>query len=323
MVQDGVMIAGIPHLRRPHASRLGLVALVALFVSSCVPPSTLPDGSVSQQAPIGANGVGFDGTDLWLCDLFGGQLLRIDPNTGRILERIGPDQGISKPDDLVFAPDGSLIYTSPGTGVVGRIVRSGPDAGQVSVLAKMDEPGVNPIALTPDGTAVIVGYGSGEVGRLDRIDLATGDVTVVAAGLPDLNGFAFGPDGAIWAPVGGPLTALTGEGYVIRIDLETGAAAALPLTFPAEPGKRGLSFPVSVKWTPSGKMLALQGIGPGALYEVDPATGVSTRLATLGSDFGDNQTTLPDGRTFVSAFIGGTMTVVGPDGAVAPFPVGS
>ena len=321
MVQDVVMIAGIPRPRRRRATLAGSLLTIALFVSSCVPPATLPDGSVPQTGPIGANGVGFDGTDLWLCDLFGGQLLRIDPGSGRILERIGPDRGIARPDDIVFAPDGSLIYTSPPTGVVGRITRSGPNAGQVSVLAQM-ETGVNPIALTPDGSAVIVGYGSGEVGRLDRIDLATGQVTVVAAGLPDLNGFAFGPDGAIWAPVGGPLTALTGEGYVIRIDPATGVTGALPLTFPSEPGKRGLSFPVSVKWTPDGRMLALQGIGTAALYQVDPDTGVSTRFSTLGSDFGDNQVTLPDGRTVVTSFVGG-MNVIAPNGTSAPFPLGA
>lgn len=99
---------------------------MSVFAAACAPPSTLPDGSVSQVGPIGANGIAFDGTDLWLCDLLGSQLLRIDATTGHILERIGADRGVNHPDDLVVARDGSLVYTSPPTGIVGRIVRSGP-----------------------------------------------------------------------------------------------------------------------------------------------------------------------------------------------------
>lgn len=292
-----------------------------LATAACVPPSTLPDGSVAQVPLLGANGVAFDGTDLWICDLFGGQLLRVDPGSGRILERIGPDDGIARPDDLVIAPDGSIIYTSPPTGVVGRISRSGPDAGEVSVLAQMPA-GVNPIALTPDGTAVVVGYGSGDTDRVDRIDLATGAVTVVAVGVPNLNGFSFGPDGGLWAPIGGPLTAITGEGGVVRIDVDLGVVARLPLFFTTESGKRGLQFPVAAKWTPDGRLLVLQGIGPAALYEVDPDTGDTVRFSTLASDFGDNVVTLPDGRTFVSSFVV-SANVVSPGGAASPFPIGA
>jgi hypothetical protein len=297
-----------------------VVGALTLLVTSCVPPSTFPDGSVPQIAPLGANGVAFDGTDLWMCDIFGGQLLRIDPATGKILERIGPDLGITSPDDLVFAPDGSIIYTSPGTGVVGRIRRTGPVADRISVLAQMDV-GVNPIALTPDGTAVVVGYGSGGVGRVDRIDLATGAVSIVTAGVPDLNGFSFGPDGALWAPVGGPLSAITGEGGVIRIDVEFGTVARLPLTFPNEPGVRGLRFPVAAKWTPDGRLLVAQGIGPGALYEVDAVTVESVRFSTVSSDFADNLVTLDDGRTFVSGFFT-SLSVVDATGQSTPLPIG-
>jgi len=311
------MTAGPPrHLRRAVAALAGL----AFLLVSCAPPSTLPDGTVSQLGPIGANGIAFDGNDLWLCDLFAGQLLRLDATTGRILERIGPDQGIAPPDDLVIAPDGSIVYTSPRTGVVGRIRRTGPPAGRVSVLAQLPV-GVNPIALTPDGAAVVVGYGSNDVGRVDRIDLATAAVTTVAAGLPDLNAFAFAPDGGLWAPVGGPLSALTGDGGVVRVDVVDGHVGRLPLTFPADPGRRGLSFPVSAKWTPDGRLRVVQGIGPAALYDVDPDTGETVRFAATGADFGDNQVTLPDGRTFVTNFVGG-LSVVDAAGTARPFPVG-
>jgi streptogramin lyase len=311
------MAGKLATMRRSYA--LALAAALVLFAASCVPPSTMPDGSVSQTPPLGAQGLAFDGTNLWLADLFGGQLLKIDPDDGRILARIGPDLGIAPPDDLVVAPDGSIVYTSPGTGIVGRVRLSGPPAGRVTVLAKVEQ-GVNPIALTPDGTAVVVGWEQG-ANRIDRIDLATGARTAVAAGIGGLNGFSFGPDGALWAPTGGPVAIFTGEGGIARIDIGTGAVTGLPLTFPGEPGKRGLSFGVSAKWTPEGDFLGLQGVDA-ALYLVDPVTGETGRFAATGSQFGDNMVALPDGRVFVSNFLGG-LDVVDFGGHAAPFHIGA
>lgn len=35
----------------------------------------------------------------------------MDPETGEILDRLGPDVGVEGPDDLIFGPDGSLYRT--------------------------------------------------------------------------------------------------------------------------------------------------------------------------------------------------------------------
>ncbi len=289
-----------------------------LVFAACVPPSTLPDGTVPQAGPIGSNGLVFDGTDLWLADYFGGQLLRLDATTGRVLERLNADDGIAAPDDLVIAPDGSVIYTSPQTGVVGRVRRDG-STPRVSVLAHRPI-GVNPIALTPDGTAVVVGYEFSEASHIDRIELSTGAVTMVAAGVGETNGFSFGPDGVLWAPAGGAVTALTGDGAIARIDIGTGAVDTLRLSFPHDSSKRGLRFGASVRWTPDGRLLALEAVGAG-VYDIDPATGVATRSSVIPADFGDNMASLPDGRTFVSNFVGG-LFVVDATGAARPFPIG-
>lgn len=297
-----------------------MVTVVVAAAAACVPPSTLPDGTVAQAPPIAANGVAWDGEHLWLCDLFGRQLLEIDPATGRILRRFGPDTGIAPPDDVVITPDGSIVYTSPQTGVVGRIPATGPSAGRPQVLAQL-EPGVNPIALTPDGTAVVVGFGSGDADRIDRIDLGTGAVTTVATGVSDINGFSFGPDGALWAPVGGVPSAFTGDGAILRIDIATGATRRLSLSFPDEPAKRGLQFGVSAKFTPDGRLIGLQGVGA-ALYEIDPATGVSRRFSTIGSDWADNQVATPDGRVFVTGFFG-TVFEVDAAGVSRPLRIGA
>ena len=120
----------------------------------------------------------------------GGRLLRppaaaVRPDTGRIAERYG---GLCDTDDVVVAPDGSLIATCAGEG---RWCGFSGD-GAVGVLSVVGR-GVNPIALEPGGKAVVVGFGTTDDDRLLRV-LDGGPVEVVADGLPVLNGFG-GPDG--------------------------------------------------------------------------------------------------------------------------------
>ena len=38
-------------------------------------------------------------------------ILVIDPDTGEILKRLGPEVGVDGPDDLAFGPDGSIYWT--------------------------------------------------------------------------------------------------------------------------------------------------------------------------------------------------------------------
>ena len=54
----------------------------------------------------------------------------MDPDSGKILDRIGPNAGWSTPDDLTFGPDGSLYWTALRTGEVGKLT---PDGKKVTV----------------------------------------------------------------------------------------------------------------------------------------------------------------------------------------------
>ena len=284
-------------VRTVRAAVVAGAVLVVAVVSGCTVPSTLPDGSVPQVAPVGLNGMAqdptADGGNVWAADYFGHQLLRFDPDTGRIAERHG---GLCDTDDVVVAPDGSLIATCAGEGTVVRVQRDGA-VGVLSVVGR----GVNPIALEPGGEAVVVGFGTTDDDRLLRVPLDGGPVEVVADGLPVLNGFGFGPDGRLYAPTGGVEALLGSTGGLIAIDVATGSTEVIPLQFD-EPGRTGLAFAVGVDVGPDGTVYIAQGVDP-ALYAVDPATGHAALVGRSPEAAADNVLVLSDGRILLSGFV--------------------
>lgn len=219
----------------------------------------------------------------------------IDPATGALLDRFGPEEGVAYPEDLAFGPDGSLYWTGFLTGTIGRI---GPD-GDADVVAAIG-PGANPIATGPDGRLFagrcILGEGLYE---LDPTGAAA--PRLIAAGIGggcDVNGMDVGPDGRLYAPQ--PFL-----GRIVAIDVDTGALEVVA---------EGLSptlFGVDV--APDGTILAVDGP---VLRRVDPATGASTVLATF--DFLPDNLVLDDatGTVYVSSVDTAAVVAVAPDGSV-------
>lgn len=288
----------------PWAAVVGV--LLVAFATACTPPSTSPDGSVPQVRPFGTNGMVVEGSQVWVADLIAGQVLRFDPATGAVTERYGQAEGLCHTDDLVVAPDGTLVATCPGEGKVIAIERG----GRAHVLADVGR-GVNPIALDPSGTAVLVGFGSEEDDRLLRVPLDGGPVQVVADGLPVLNGFSIGPDGRLYVPTGGA-AGLLGGGGLGRIDLATGAFEQLDLHFP-EAAVTGFAFACGVDVDAAGTVYVAQCASP-AVYAVEPATGAVTRVGAAVTDVADNVAVLADGRVLMSGFFGARLTLFAPQG---------
>ena len=83
-------------------------------------------------------------------------ILVIDPDTGEIIKRLGPEVGVDGPDDLAFGPDGSIYWTDLFRGTVGRLAPDGVTSSQ------MVAPGVNPIIFSPDGRLFVA---TGFLGR--------------------------------------------------------------------------------------------------------------------------------------------------------------
>lgn len=296
--------------RMPRRARRTVAAAAAVLgltaVAACTPPSTLPDGSVPQAPPFATNGMTVEAGQVWVADLFGGQLLRFDPATGAISERYGAADTVCRTDDLVVVPGGDLVATCPTEGLVVRIPRGG--TGQV--LADVGK-GVNPIAVDPAGDAVLVGFGTDADDRLLRIPLDGGPVSVVADGLPVLNGFAVGPDGALYVPTGGG-GGIFGTGGLGRVDLTTGTFEQLELQFP-DPATTGFSFACGVDVATDGTVFVAQCLDAAA-FAVDPATGQVTLVGKGVAGIADNVAVLADGRVLLSGLFGSTLSVFTPQG---------
>ena len=161
-----------------------------------------------------ANGIAFgpDGR-LYVASVPGESIFALDTATGVVTVEVEPFAG--EADDLVFTPEGDLIWTAF---LEGAVRRRDPDGGLRDLATGL--PGINGIALTRDGARLFasqVFMGEG----LWEIDLAgVAPPRLVADHTGGLNAFHFGPDGMIYAPS-------WGRGQVVRVDPQSGATTVL------------------------------------------------------------------------------------------------
>lgn len=190
-------------------------------------------------------------TAIWVADFAGSQVLKIDPTTGKVVDRIptGAAEGVLPVNGVIWVTnhhEGSVTRIDPktdkpiGTVVVGKIGVDGPQklaegAGSVWV----DESNTNEVIRMDPTTGAVVAHipvgehftpcggvvatdsavwvtGCHETTGVIRIDPATNAVVATIA----LRGFGADPvviDGAVWVPIGG-------DGYkheLVRIDPAT------------------------------------------------------------------------------------------------------
>jgi streptogramin lyase len=289
---------------RTVAAGMAVALATSVAVAGCAPPSTLPDGSVPQDAPIGVNGMVEEAGSVWVADLFGGQLVRFGPDDGTIEERYGRMEGLCGTDDVVVMPDATLVATCPVEGRVIAVERG----GRARVLDTVGR-SVNPIALDPSGDSVLVGFGSEEDDRVLRVFPDGRPTEVVAEGLPVLNGFDIGPDGLLYAPTGGAAGSF-GTGGLGRLDPSTGEFEQLTLSFPGS-GRTGFDFACGVDVAADGTVFVAQCFNP-SVFAVDPDTGIATLVGRAPLDTADNIVVLDDGRVVLSGFFGGKVVVFTP-----------
>ena len=221
-----------------------IVAIAATLLAVATPgaaavPSPAEVEVLVRGAPLqGANGMVFDTDDrLLVASVPGREIVAMDPRTGRVTDRYGPDAGVQAPDDVTFGPDGSLYWTDLLTGEVGR---REPDG---TVTKQLVAPGMNPIAFSDDGRlfAAQAFFGNG-LYELDPNLESAPTVVIPDAGerALGLNGMDFGSDGKLYAPQ--PFL-----GRIVRIDVDTGAVT---------PVADGLAFPAAVDFDSHGNLHA-------------------------------------------------------------------
>jgi sugar lactone lactonase YvrE len=265
-----------------------------------------PEVLVSGAPMHGANGVMFDSEDrLYIASAAGREIIVMDPETGEILDRLGPDRGVESPDDLAFGPDGSLYWTAILTGEVGRLSPDGVKTGQKVAL------GANPITFSYDGRLFVALDFLGDA--LYELDPDLVDPPrQIAENLGFLNGMDWGPDGFLYGPI-------WTKGEVVRIDVDTGTITTVI---------DGLGVPAAVKFDSQGRLYVVDQMR-GEVLRVDTETGSKEVIAT-GLPGLDNVAFDSHDRLFVSntqdgsiseALPNGTTRTVSAGGMVAPMGV--
>ena len=232
-------------------ARRALLLAVAALAAGC-DEAVSTDGDVEEEAvrQIGAsasfrgiNGILFgpDG-DLWLTSVVTPALARIDPESGEILENLGPGDGAKSPDDLAFGPDGSVYWTDISNG---EVAMRTPE-GDTRIVAAPGV-GVNPITFSDDGRLFVSQcfmdtrlfeldpQGVAEP-RLIRDDLGPGC---------GLNGMDWGSaDGRLYGP-------RWFRGEVARVDVDSGELETVA---------GGFEVPAAVKFDSLGRLHVLDSL---------------------------------------------------------------
>jgi sugar lactone lactonase YvrE len=172
-----------------------------------------------QGAPIhGANGIYFgpDGK-LYIASAGGNEIIKMDPNSGRILDRINA----ATPDDLTFGPDGLLYYTAIVSGEVHKIA---PDGTTITIATV--PPGVNPITFSSDGRLFVAldFFGSAGLYELDPNGAQLPKLILGGWDVYNLNAFDFGPDGCLYGPIYSQKVVKIDVNAKTMVDILTGIA---------------------------------------------------------------------------------------------------
>ncbi len=282
-------------MRKPLLILSALILSIAMVMAVSAPGAAAEKvvmRVIAKGAAIhGANGVYFDADDnLYVASVLDMGILVINPLNGKIIKRLGADEGIQGPDDLTFGPDGSLYWTDIMQGNVGRL---SPDG---TVTKQFIAQGVNPITFSEDGRLfVALDFMGAGLFELDP-DLTTPPTQILPASLGFLNGFDFGPDGRLYGP-------LFAEHRVVSIDVDSPS----DLVTVAD----GFAQPAAAKFDSQGRLHVVDQSG--GVYRVNTSTGAKTVIAELSPGL-DNLAFDSLGNLYVSNANDGSVTRVLPSG---------
>ena len=235
-------------------------------------------------------------------------LLVLDPDTGEIINRFGPEDGVDIPADLAFGPDGSL-YIGLYPGFEGdAVTRLAPDG---TVTGSPLPPIIWPVMTTRDGRVF--------AGLLDQNDVIVElDPAFQAPPRELLRDGVFihlreGPDGLIYA-------IKWFDGEIVRFDPDMPESV--------EPVATGLTLPFNLAFDSTGQLYIIVGVDEStdAVARLDLTTGELEILATMphllyGLAFDSNDrlfvSSVDDGAVFEVLPEGGTR-VVSPGGMILP-----
>ena len=256
-----------------------------------------------------ANGIdiGEDG-NLYVASVNGAEIVVMNKNNGKILERFGASSGVLGPDDLVIGPDGTIYWTDILTGFVGRMTADGVQLGYQFVA-----PGVNPITFSDDGRLFVALDFLGD--GLYELDPELMDpprpIIEATPGNPFplgfFNSFDFGEDGLLYGP-------LFAAGLVIKVDVGNPGDPVSTNPFvdgTAQVVAGGFFNPAAAKFGPDGLLYVLDQTGE--VSQVDVTNGNKTLFTTIEPGL-DNMVFDDDGTLYMTNNDQGWVAEILPSG---------
>jgi len=245
-----------------------------------------------------SNGITFDTDDiLYVTSILNSEIVSMDRETGEVLQRLGADQGVTGPDDVTVAPDGTLYWTNYSSGEACRRADGTTTCQFVGAF-------INPITISDGGrlfAATAMPIFSDALYELDP-DLVQAPQRIFNnAGM--LNGMDWGPDGFLYAPS-------WTEANIFRIDVDSCDESESCDRETIVDGT--IAMPAAVKFDSRGNLYALDS-SSGEVLQVDTTTGSLTRIATLLAGL-DNLAFDSEDRLFVSNIVTGLVVEVLTDG---------
>ncbi len=261
-------------------------------------PYSPEDGAPVWRASIlkGSNGtyVGPDGK-VYAASVGGDEITVQDPDTGEILDRIGPERGVHGPDDVFVTNDGTIYWTELLAGNVGMLKPDG------TFTTQQVGPGVNPITMSDDGRLFVARDFMGD-GLYELDPELVEPPRVVIEDLVGMNGMDFGPDGLLYGP-------LFFGGAIARVDVDAEEPTA-------EIVAEGFRIPSAVKFDSSGQLYVVD-LAEGQILKVDMEGGDHEVLLDIEGTL-DNMAFDSAGRIFTAASSDGQILRWSPGGEVEP-----
>ena len=274
---------------------LSLMLLVGCAAPEPPPPIDATVTVLAQGGPLHATNGMYFGPDgrLYVGSASSATVAALDPETGEILERFGPEDGVRGPDDLIVAPDGTVFWTDFA---FGEVRKRTPD-GTTTLIASPGL-GVNPITFSDDGRLFVSQCALGD--HLFEIDpdgidepRLINDQLGPGCGL---NGMDWGPDDRLY----GPRMAVN---EVVRVDVDRG-------TF--ETVASGFRSSVALKFDSQYRLHVLD-TGAGEVVRVDIETGDKEVVGRVGIG-SDNLAFDAEDRLFVSSYTDSYIVeIIGPE----------
>jgi DNA-binding beta-propeller fold protein YncE len=252
----------------------GFVIAGDLVLPTVVDPGYRIQALMPKTPANGFTGLAFDNNgQLYAGCVQGSTMYKIDKDTGVVSVFIGPPDGMA--DDMVFLPDGTLIWNAF---FLGKVYSKSPD-GKIMTLAE-GLPGINAIARSNDGKVYVTQCFMGDaVWELDLTGQKKNRKVVDSPGW--LNAFAIHTDGFIYGP-------LEKKGQIAKIDPKTGKIDVVAT---------GFKVPRAAKFDSKGNFYVLD-TATGEVLLVDIKTG-QKKLAAMVRPHLDNLAFDKDDRLFV------------------------